>query len=373
MQTKIIHEGAAKVYIYKGKLTKKDPVFFNPDMKFNRDISVACLKVFKKMTPEKMIICDSLSGCGIRGIRYSLEVPEIEFAVLNDLNPTAFGIIKKNLSYNNVKNAAAENMDANILLSMHKNKLNFIDIDPFGSPAMFLDCAARAVRHGGFLGITATDLGPLAGTYPGTCLRRYGAKSLKTDIMHETGVRILVGYIIRTLSKYDKGFMPLLCFSSRHYHRIFGAVRRSRNCADKAVAKVGYLLYCHKCGMRQFSLSNKETCACGAEFDYAGPLYTGNLFDRDFADKIEQTNPKVEKFIGIIKEESMVDAMLYDIHEICSRNKLDTVKRDYLVNCLRKRSYKASGSVFGGFKIRTDAPINMIIESIKNHENPGQT
>lgn len=364
MQTKIVSEGACKVHVYEGKITKKDPVFFNPEMKFNRDISVACLKVAREMSSETWVICDLLSGCGIRGIRYLLEVPDVEFAVLNDANPTAVGIIKRNVGLNKVGRAEVENMEGNVLLSMHSNKFNFVDIDPFGSSVPFLDSAARAVRHDGFLGVTGTDLGPLAGTYPKTCLRRYGAKSLKTEVMHETGVRILTGYIIRVLSKYDKGFLPLLGFCSRHYYRIFGEVKKSRGCADKAVAALGYLLYCHKCGGRKYSRFNKEMCECGAEFDYAGPLYTGNLVDVDFVQRIEPMDSKMEKFVDVLREESKVDGMLYDVHEICSLNKLETVKREWLVNCLRKRGHKASGSVFGGHTVRTDAPLGVIVECV---------
>ncbi|MFH1432171.1 MAG: tRNA (guanine(10)-N(2))-dimethyltransferase [archaeon] len=364
-ETKIVTEGKANVEIIEGKMTKKDAVFFNPEMKFNRDISVACLRVFRKMTTEKMVICDVLSGSGVRGIRYMLEVPDIELAILNDLNPTAVEIIKRNLDINKVKNAVIEKMDSNVLLSLNKNKFNFIDIDPFGSPAPFIDNAGRAVRHGGFLGVTATDLGPLAGTYPKTCLRRYGAKPIKTDIMHETGVRILAGHIIRTLSKHDKGFMPLLCFSSQHYYRIFGAVKKSRSFADKMLDEVGFLLYCHNCGRMEYSHHNCGRCGCGEEYDYAGPLYTGNLYDADLVDKIESADSIMEKFIEILKEESKVDAMLYDIHEICSRNKIDTMKRDTIINRLKESGYKASKSIFGGLKIRTDAPIGTIVEAIK--------
>lgn len=368
MQTKQIHEGAAKVHIYEGKITKKDPVFFNPEMKFNRDISVACLKAVQMRTDEKMIICDLLSGCGIRGIRYLLEVPSVDYALLNDANPTAFKIIKKNVELNEVSGAVCEHLEGNILLSMHNNKFNFIDIDPFGSPAPFLDNAARAVRHGGLLGITATDLGPLAGTYPKTCLRRYGALSLKTDVMHETGVRILTGHIIRALSKYDKGFLPLLCFCSRHYYRIFGEVKKSRSCADKVVAALKYLLYCRKCGKRKYSRFNKELCACGAEYDYAGPLYTGSLIDGDFVQRIEPADSKMEKFVDILREESKVDGLLYDIHEICSLNKLDTLKRNHLVTHLKEKGYSASESVFGGHTVRTNAPLSTIIDCIKKKE-----
>ena len=378
IKTKIVREGAAEIVVYEGKITKQDPVFFNPDMKFNRDVSVACLKAFGKMrahdqdesgpevNAQKITVCDVLSGSGIRGIRYLLEVPDIELAVLNDLNPTAVSIIRKNVEHNKITNAVVEKMDANVLLSINKNKFTFIDIDPFGSPAFFIESAGRAIWHNGLIAATATDLGPLAGTYPTTCKRRYEAKSLKSDIMHETGIRILTGYMIRTLAKYDVGFMPILSFASRHYYRIFGTATRRRSSADKAVANIGFFLYCHKCGERRFSEINSGLCSCGNALDFAGPLYTGNICDTEFIERIERTDDnRIKKFLEILLEESKVNGMLYDIHEISSKNRISPAKTDTVLKKLREQGYTATRSVFEGPKIRTDAPLSEIIKSIQ--------
>jgi len=372
LKTKTIREGSAEILIYEGKITKQDPVFFNPDMKFNRDVSVACLKAYGKTWAEaqsdpltaKMTVCDVLAGSGIRGIRYLLEVPDIELAVLNDLNPTAVSIIKKNVEHNKVTNAVVEKMDANVLLSMNKNKFTFIDVDPFGSPAFFIDSAARALHHRSMLAATATDLGPLAGTYPGTCKRRYGAKSLKSDIMHETGIRILAGYMILSLAKYDIGFMPVLSFASRHYYRIFGATDRRRSSADDSISKIGFFLCCPKCGERRFSVQNSGTCVCGNAFDFAGPLYTGQLCDPGFIARIDSKEDDIKQFFDTVLEESKANGMLYDIHELCSKNKISPVKTEKIIKKLKEQGYTATRSTFEGPKIRTDAPLPMIIRSI---------
>lgn len=372
IKTKTVCEGSAEILVYEGKITKQDPVFFNPDMKFNRDVSVECLKAFgktrAKAQPEsgaqKMAVCDILSGSGIRGIRYLLEVPDIDLAVLNDLNPTAVSIIKKNIALNKVGNAVVEKMDANVLLSMNKNKFTFIDVDPFGSPAFFIDSAGRALHHRSMLAATATDLGPLAGTYPGTCRRRYGAKSLKSDIMHETGIRILAGYIITALAKYDFGFMPVLSFASRHYYRIFGITDRRRSSADVSMSKIGFFLYCRKCGERRFSEQNSGMCGCGNAFDFAGPLYTGQLCDPGFIANIKPESDELKKFFDVVVEESNSCGMLYDIHEICSKNKISPTKTDAVIERIREQGYAATRSIFEGPKMRTDAPLPVIIKSI---------
>ena len=40
-----------------------------------------------------------------------------------------------------------------------------IDLDPYGSPSIFLDSAIRSVKNGGLLLVTATDAGPLCGSF----------------------------------------------------------------------------------------------------------------------------------------------------------------------------------------------------------------
>ena len=40
-----------------------------------------------------------------------------------------------------------------------------VDLDPYGSPAMFLDAAVQCVTDGGLLCVTATDLAVLCGNH----------------------------------------------------------------------------------------------------------------------------------------------------------------------------------------------------------------
>ena len=49
MDSKIIHEGKVTIRIPKfEKITAKAPVFYNPAMELNRDLSVAAITAFKK-------------------------------------------------------------------------------------------------------------------------------------------------------------------------------------------------------------------------------------------------------------------------------------------------------------------------------------
>ena len=172
---KIITDGAAKIKAFSGEITKKDEVFYNPKMKMNRDISVIALNVFQGTRDRDIVVGDMLSATGIRGIRYCLECKNIKSIIFNDLNPNAIKLINENITLNKIKNATVLSLDACEALSRYKFLIDYVDIDPFGSPIQFLDSAARAVSNKGLLGVTATDTAPLSGTYPRAALRKYGA------------------------------------------------------------------------------------------------------------------------------------------------------------------------------------------------------
>jgi len=193
-----IVEGKTKIVVPKVLNTKgpikKSNVFYNPVMEFNRDVSIMVLNALNKKD-----ILDGLAGTGIRGVRIANEVGGN--VTVNDVNKEAYKIIKRNIKLNNLYNAFAENKKLNTLLS--ENRFDYIDVDPFGSPACFIDSAMRAIKKDGVLGVTATDTATLCSVYPKTCLRRYSATPLKTGYAKEIGLRILIGFCIREGAKYD--------------------------------------------------------------------------------------------------------------------------------------------------------------------------
>jgi tRNA G26 N,N-dimethylase Trm1 len=88
-----IKEGSCVFYAPIGKISKKLPVFYNPDMKLNRDICVLLLKAL----PIELRIADILAGTGVRSIRLLKELPKerIKSIDINDNSPNAAKIIKK--------------------------------------------------------------------------------------------------------------------------------------------------------------------------------------------------------------------------------------------------------------------------------------
>ena len=357
MQSKRIKEGSVVVTIppIKKTVRKSDSVFYNPEMEFSRDISVSALAVFLKNQPLKNG-CDCLSATGIRGIRYSKET-KLKM-VLNDLNPTAFKLIKKNIKHNKLtRKCKSSNKDASLLL--RENTFGFIDIDPFGSPAQFLDSAARSIWHRGLLAITATDTAPLSGTYPEKCLRRYGIRSIKTPFYPELGIRILITRIILTLSRYDKAFIPILSHATRHYFRVFGKIEHQGS-ISKLLKQFGYVMYCKKCG-RHFTGKLKLKCKCKSDLEFTGPIYLGPIQDRNFVTqvKLDLASRKFSKWESEYKLLKTISKELqlpfyYDLHHLAKKKLIKLKKTDEIISKLKKHKHKVSRTHFCPTAIKTD-------------------
>jgi tRNA (guanine26-N2/guanine27-N2)-dimethyltransferase len=342
----------------------KASVFFNPEGELSRDISVSALQVFQKEFKKKITVCDALSGTGIRGLRYAKEVFGIKKVILNDKNPLAVKLIRKNIKENKLKNCLATKEDANLLL--RKNVFIAIDIDPFGSPNIYLDSAARSIYHKGFLAVTATDQAALSGTYPEAGLRKYGIKPVKTEFYNELGIRILISFIILTLARYDRAFIPLLSFVSKHYYRAFGKIEHAGQISG-LLKNFKYVSYC-SCGNREIGI--KEKCFCGKDFKIIGPIFTGSISNRNFCKKVLidikkrkfRLKKEEEKLLKLLIEEADSPAFYYDLHHLAKVLKNEPSKIEVLIEKLKSKGFKASRTHFCPTAIKTDASLKEILK-----------
>ena len=65
------------------------------------------------------------------------------------------------------------------------SRFDVIDLDPYGSPAEFLDGAVQSVSDGGMLAVTCTDMAVLCGNHSEACYAKYGCMPLKGKFCHE--------------------------------------------------------------------------------------------------------------------------------------------------------------------------------------------
>jgi tRNA (guanine26-N2/guanine27-N2)-dimethyltransferase len=364
-----VKEGSACIKIgnYQ-KISKEMDVFYNPNMKLNRDISILLLN---SLSVKEMQIALPLAASGIRGIRFILELDKgvIKNISINDRDKSAFNSIKANFKLNKIKSFSIlkndlsknhnksmiriYNEDANLFLQ-NSSGFDYIDIDPFGSSNPYLDSAIKRISRNGILAVTNTDTAALTGTYPKVCLRKYWAKPKLDHQMHETGLRILIRKIQLIGIQYDKALFPIYSYFKEHYFRIFFRCVKGKKECDKIVNNQGI-------------------------FNDSGPMWLGSLWDHKLASKMlslskqfllrekeyKLINTKIStndnsndllKLLELIKNESKIDsAGFMDMHnEAAKAKKKVMIKKSDLINKIKKRGYKAAGTHFKGTGIRTD-------------------
>jgi tRNA (guanine26-N2/guanine27-N2)-dimethyltransferase len=382
MENKIINEGKVSIIVPEfDKISSKAPVFYNPVMELNRDLSVAAISVFRDELGQDISVCDTFGGTGIRGIRYAKEIEGVENSVINDLNPMAVEFAKKNIELNHLDNVSVFMEDANLILRRCKGKYDVIDLDPFGTPSPFVDSAAYSLRAGGMICVTATDTSALCGTYKEPCIRKYSAVPLKTEYCHENGLRILAGFVARTFSKYKKYIEVKFSHSTEHYMRIYATVGKGAANTDESLRSLGYIAHCKNCLNRNIIKGLApvipDVCpVCGSELTVGGPLWCGNMYDSNFVSKMIEnfmenslnTEKVALKLLKTCYNESNAPISFFEIHKICKNLITSAPPLKDVVERLENEGYFVSRTHFSPTSIKTDADIvelKKIILSLK--------
>lgn len=374
MDTHFIEEGLVKIEVPDfEKVSAKAPVFYNPVMELNRDISVVVLNQYRKSIDHDVIIFDAFGGTGIRGARYSKEIPGVERVLVGDVNPLAVEIARSNMELNNITNVDVEQNDANILLQSNKGLFDIIDIDPFGTPSMFTQSTAINIRPGGLICISATDTSALCGTYHDPCLRKYGAEPQKTEYCHENGIRILLAFIARNLAVNQKYMHVLFSHSTEHYMRIYATVKRGGKKTNESLENIGFIAHCPHCLHREsfhgYVPPVKDTCPdCGEKYVVAGQLWLGNISDKEFIKNMIETTEelKLNKKEDLLKlfnqcyEESEGPITFYDIHKVCKSLKISSPKINDVIDAIADEGYFISRTHFKPTGMRTDMPLDKL-------------
>ncbi len=371
---KQIEEGLTKIEFPEfDKVSSDAPVFYNPHMEMNRDLSILAIQVFQKQEDREINICDLFGGSGIRGIRYKNEIDGVDNVSINDISELANEYEKHNIELNDLENVEVYQHDASMFLRMKRGEFDVIDIDPFGTPSPFLDSAGYCARRNSLLCVTATDTSALCGTYKEPCIRKYNAKPYKSEYCHENGIRILAGFVALTLSKYAKCIEIKMSHSTEHYMRLYIEVKKGSKRTDETLKNIGYISHCKHCLHRQTSKglasAIEETCPiCGEKLIHAGPLWLGDIQNKEFIQKmIDETEHKkintekdALKLLNSCYLEAEAPATFFDVHEICRSLKISAPKLDLIFDELKNNGFIAIKTHYSPIGIKTDANINDI-------------
>ena len=382
----IINEGKARIAVpkYSGRVVSSAmEVFYNPVMKANRDITLLAMAAATKLYGiKKWNIADMMAASGIRGIRMMLELgsTNIESLKMNDYSAAAVAVIKKNMRLNKIKpgkKVVVTKSEANKFLLANRS-FNYIDVDPFGYPGLFLDSAVKKLAHNGLLAVTATDTSALAGTAAAACKRKYLAMPLKNEFMHETGVRIMVRLVQLIGALHEKALVPVFCYYKDHYVRAFFICRTGAHRVDELMSRHKEIFYCRSCCNREVTDGQTNRCRnCGKEMETAGPLWTGRLFDDRLASRMAAAaekkgsgfDEKLKGFLSTIadeaKHESATGFGFYAIERLCEKNKVARQpKTAEVIKRLRQQGYATSPTHCATTGIKTAAPLKQAVKAV---------
>jgi tRNA (guanine26-N2/guanine27-N2)-dimethyltransferase len=389
--TEIITEGKIKIVAPQLKAygvcpsdyaPSKAPVFYNPVMEFNRDLTVLVFQAYQRKANREITICEPLTGTGIRGIRFAVEIHGIKKVIGGDINQRSAKLAAYNVALNNLQDSVKiKHKDANRLLIEHsapKKRFDIVDLDPFGTPVPHLDSAIQAIRNNGLLATTATDMAPLCGVHSRACIRKYGGKPLRTEYCHELAVRFLAGAVTSAAAKHDIGAQVLFSHCSDHYIRVYTKIGYGCQKADESLRNLGYILHCFNCLHRETATKPFPDAAgkcpeCGIKMDYAGPLWLGKIFDKQFVELMLEENShtafknsnKITKLLKIAGDEAEAPITYYVLDKLSGKLGLPSPSVGAFFLTLRKAGFKAIATHFSSLGVRTDAPSSAIQVLIK--------
>lgn len=302
------------------------------------------------ISSEKGIrILEGLAASGLRSVRFALEVPGVREVVANDFDRTAVEFIRHNAEKNGVTNLiTASCADAAMLMYSNRhqtNRFDVIDLDPYGSPAQFLDAAVQCVADGGIMCVTCTDMAVLCGNAAETCRAKYGAVSLRAPFCHEMALRILLQSIASHAARYQRYIEPLLSLSVDFYVRVFVRVRTGQSRVKDLATQLSNVHHCRQCGavtLQPLMTKNRHVYVvgsgppvgpqcdiCGGRHVTAGPIWSAPIHNTNFVKQVFEavsedvslfpsTRDRIRGVLSVVLEE-LEDCPLYYVgDDLCS-------------------------------------------------------
>jgi len=318
-----------------------------------------------------------MAASGIRAIRLLKFLPPPIEVIMNDLNGGALRLIKENLALNQITQNYQLNLDEGVFyLEKARNQTQFfdiVDIDPFGTPNVFIESALKATRVGGLMGVTATDTPVLFGIKSGACIRKYNVRGLRCSFLKEVGIRILLYFIASRAHPHMLAMEPLASFSSEHFIRVFVRVLKGKEAIDDNIKHFGYILWCPSCDYRDTHHLDLRDASfvcplCGKKLDYGGPLWIGDLHNQAYLSTCKtileqnekQTIPsqtRLLKLIEFMEQEDKLPLGYYNMHKLSDHLNVSAVSLASIISEIEKAGFAAFRTHFDPTSIKTTIPL----------------
>jgi len=368
-----VREGGTNLLVPAASLERAvpptSPVFFNPATSTSRDVSVALVQATRGSS-----FCDGIAGVGSRGVRVANEVSRRMEVTMVDINKESIRLAKRSAKANGVSQRCEfVNGEANSFFysaNGRKDRFDYADLDPFGTPAPYIQPLLNAVVDSGIASVTATDTAVLCGVHEQVSKRRYGAIPLNNEFHHETGIRILLNACRRQGAVLDLGIAPVMAHSTRHYIRVYFRVLVGATNADSSAAKEGYLIVCRKCGERTASSERaQQRPTCGSRAPCAGPLWVGPITEKAAVEKAGAAARKLryvqaEKMFQSLQDVDSFPPWSFSLEKICSSLRVPTVPMEAVMKTLADAGFRSLKQPFEVRGLKTDASHKEVVMAV---------
>ncbi|XP_037420405.1 probable tRNA (guanine(26)-N(2))-dimethyltransferase 1 [Triticum dicoccoides] len=359
-------------------------------------------KVTRELKPP--IVLEALAASGLRSLRYAREVDGLGKVVALDNDKASIEACKRNIKFNGasaISKVEAHLADARVYMLTHPKEFDVVDLDPYGSPSIFLDSAVQAVADGGLLMCTATDLAVLCGTNGEVCYSKYGSYPVKGKYCHEMALRILLACIESHANRYKRYIVPVVSVYMDFYVRVFVRVFTSASEIKNTPLKLSYVYQCAGCDSfhlqslgRTVTKNNslkhapgigpvvpQECSDCGKKFNVGGPIWSAPIHDQDWVlstltdvrqmkDRYPAYN-KITSVLTTVSEELHDIPLFFSLHNISGTVKCTSPSAVMFRSAVINAGYQISSSRCNPLGLKSDAPWDVIWDImrcwVKNH------
>ncbi|XP_057769846.1 tRNA (guanine(26)-N(2))-dimethyltransferase 2-like isoform X2 [Salvia miltiorrhiza] len=359
-------------------------------------------KVPEELKPARVL--EALSASGLRALRYAREVEGIEKVVALDNDKASVESCRRNIKLNgSVASSKVEShlADARVYMLTHPKEFDVVDLDPYGSPSVFLDSAVQSVVDGGILMCTATDMAVLCGSNGEVCYTKYGAYALKGKYCHEMALRILLACIESHANRYKRYIVPVLSVKMDFYVRVFVRIFTSASAIKNTPLKLSYVYQCIGCDSfhlqpigrtvsKNTSVKNlagfgpvvaQECSDCGKKYNMGGPIWSAPIHDMEWVNSIladvksmKDRYPAFDRISAVLTtiSEELPDVPLFlSLHSLCATLKCTSPSAVIFRSAVINAGYRISGTHVNPLGLKTDAPMDVIWDImrcwVKNH------
>ncbi|XP_058070522.1 tRNA (guanine(26)-N(2))-dimethyltransferase 2 [Magnolia sinica] len=379
-----------------------EPSQDEPDCSSKEPLKTTWGKGRGELKPPRVL--EALAASGLRALRYAREIEGVGQVIAVDNDKVSVEACKRNIKLNGsvaCSKVEPQLADARIYMLTHQKEFDVVDLDPYGSPSVFLDSAVQSVADGGMLMCTATDMAVLCGGNGEVCYSKYGSYPLRGKYCHEMALRTLLASIESHANRYKRYIVPVLSVQMDFYIRVFVRIFTSASAMKNTPLKLSYVYQCIGCDsfhlqclgrtvtknnsvryMPGFGPVVPQDCSdCGKKFNMGGPIWSAPIHDQEWVASIsanvksmKDRYPAYDKISAVLTtiSEELIDVPLFvSLHNLCATLKCTSPSAVMFRSAVINAGYRISGSHVNPLGMKTDAPMEVIWDImrcwVKNH------